>query len=230
MLPGWEGHPGPARGTGRTMGQPWGTGTALRTLTPLSLLQRDELGGPELADSPLPAEPPAPRHKGSPDSASPTAAPAHGNASTDSPCTKEGGEDRGVAPAQSERAWGTAHSSFRVLWFWGTLAAPQTLCAAALEPPPIPRSWWLVRWHHGCPNPRPAPCGGFIAGMNTVICRGRAAQLQGWGVHFGDLGWGGRSSRQHPSCCPPPSLLTAGTLVSPAAKGTRCPRWRGEHT
>lgn len=81
---------------------------------------------------------------------------------------------------------------------------------SALEPPPVPRSWWLVWWHHGCPNPRPAPCGGFIAGMNTVICRGRAAQLWGGGGHFGDPGWGGRSSRQHLSHCPPHSLLTAG--------------------
>lgn len=67
-----------------------------------------------------------------------------------------------------------------------------------------------MRWHHGCPNPRPAPCGGFIAGMNTVICWGRAAQLvRGafWGTRVG--------GRQHPPRCPPRSLLTAADRVVP---------------
>lgn len=38
-----------------------------------------------------------------------------------------------------------------------------------------------MQWHCGGPNLHPAPCGGFIAGMNTVICQGRAAQLR-WGL------------------------------------------------
>lgn len=38
---------------------PWGMGTSLPGLTSLSPLQQDELGGPEVADSPLPSEPPA---------------------------------------------------------------------------------------------------------------------------------------------------------------------------
>lgn len=36
-----------------------------------------------------------------------------------------------------------------------------------------------MRWHCGGPNPHPAPCRGFIAGMNTVNYQGRAAQLRG---------------------------------------------------
>lgn len=92
-------------------------GTLLRGLTSPSPLQRDELGDPELADTPLPSEPPAPRHKGSLASASPMATPAHGDASTDPPCTKEDGEDAGVTPAWSKRVQGAARSGLGVLWF-----------------------------------------------------------------------------------------------------------------
>lgn len=45
---------------------------------------------------------------------------------------------------QSEQGQGAAYSDFGVLRFWGTLASPQTFCAAALESPPVPRSWWVV--------------------------------------------------------------------------------------
>lgn len=95
-------------------------------------------------------------------------------------CTQEGGSGTRVAPK-------SAGSGSCLLWLWDALVLghpgcpPQTLCAAALESPPIPRRWWLVQWHCGGPNLHPAPCGGFIAGMNTVICQGRAAQLR-WGL------------------------------------------------
>lgn len=84
-----------------------------------------------------------------------------------------------------------------------------------------------MRWHHSCPNPRPAPCGGFIAGMNTVICRGRAAQLLGGEEAFWGPGVGGRHPWQHPSHCPPHSpphhQLLLAPLPAPWCHLLRCP-------
>lgn len=111
-------------------------GTSLRSLMPLSLLQRDELGGPKLADSPLPSEPPAPRHKGSLAGASPTAMPALiPLAPKRTPC-----KDTGVAPVRSERAQGAACSGLERSGFGHPGCPPNPLCCCPIAVP-IPRSW-----------------------------------------------------------------------------------------
>lgn len=136
-------------------GRPRGTGTSLCRLTPPSPPQRDELGGLELAETPLPSEPPAPRHKGSLVGASPAAAPAGGKAGTNPPCTEKDGEDTRVAPAQSERAWGAACPGFGVLWFWGTPAAPPNplcCCPRATTRPQELVACAVAPW-----LPKPAP-------------------------------------------------------------------------
>lgn len=73
-----------------------------------------------------------------------------------------------------------------------------------------------MQWHYGGPNLHPAPCGGFIAGMNTVICQGRAAQLR-WGLE-GSLGTWNEGQE----------LMAAATAATPfpAVPGTPC-HWPG---
>lgn len=85
---------------------------------------------------------------------------------------------------QTEQGQGAAYSGFGVLWFWGTLASPQTLCAAALESPPRPQElvacvvalWWpkatpstlrrVYCWHeHSELSGQSSPAQGGLGGV-----------------------------------------------------------------